>query len=77
MVVRSAPPEVGGGGRFLLPRQGFTPAYLKAHDEGRLKEKAEEALSHLGPSCRVCPRLCRGVDRRANRFGVCRVGRYA
>ncbi len=37
----------------------------------------EEALSHLGPSCRVCPRLCKGVDRLANAFGVCRVGRYA
>ncbi len=71
------PPEVHGNGRFLLPRREFVPAYLKTYEEGRLKEKVEEALAHLGPSCRVCPRLCKGVDRLANAFGVCRVGRYA
>jgi len=71
------PPEVHGNGRFLIPRREFIPAYLKTYEEGRLKEKVEEALSHLGPSCRVCPRLCKGVDRLANAFGVCRVGRYA
>lgn len=49
----SVPPEVHGHGRFLMERRGFAPAYLKAHEEGRLKEKVEEALSHLGPSCRV------------------------
>src|SRR6516162_5571967 len=73
----SIPPEVHGGGRFLLRRRNFTPAYLKAHDEGRLQEKVAEALGHLGPSCRACPRLCKGVDRRANQFGVCKVGRHA
>ena len=71
------PYEVDGAGRFRLPRQDFVPAYLKAYEEGHLREKVEEALSHLGPSCRVCPRLCRGVDRRSDQFGVCRVGRYA
>ncbi len=71
------PPEVHGNGRFVIPRREFIPAYLKTYEEGRLKEKVEEALSHLGPSCRVCPRLCKGVDRLANAFGVCRVGRYA
>jgi putative pyruvate formate lyase activating enzyme len=76
MGVSSIPRQVDGGGRFLLSKRRFTPAYLQAQEEGRLKAKVEEALSHLGPSCRVCPRLCRGVDRRANRFGVCRVGRY-
>ena len=73
----SIPPEVDGDGRFVLSRHDFTPAYLNAHDEGRLGEKVEEAFSHLGPSCRVCPRLCRGVDRRADQFGVCRVGHHA
>lgn len=77
MPVWSVPREVDGGGRFLLSKEGFLPAYLKTRDEGRLKEKVEEAVSHLGPSCRVCPRLCRGVDRLSNNFGVCRVGRYA
>ncbi|WP_448605591.1 radical SAM protein [Thermoflexus hugenholtzii] len=71
------PPEVHGNGRFLIPRRDFVPAYLKTYEEGRLKEKVEEALSHLGPSCRVCPRLCKGVNRLENAFGVCRVGRYA
>ena len=73
----SVPHEVNGGGRFSMPRQGFVPAYLKCHEEGRLQEKVDEALSHLGPSCTVCPRLCRGVDRRADQFGVCHVGRHA
>ena len=77
MAAWSVPQEVDGDGRFLLPRKAFTPAYLKSYEEGRLKEKVEEALSHLGPSCRVCPRLCRGVDRLSNQFGVCRVGRHA
>ncbi len=71
------PREVHGDGRFVIPRRDFVPAYLKTYEEGRLKDKVEEALSHLGPSCRVCPRLCKGVDRLANEFGVCRVGRYA
>jgi putative pyruvate formate lyase activating enzyme len=68
---------VHGGGRFLLRRRHFVPAYLRAHEAGLLPEKVEEALSHLGPSCHACPRLCKGVDRRANHFGVCKVGRHA
>jgi len=71
------PPALHGNGRFLLRRRDFVPAYLKTHEAGRLKDKVEEALSHLGPSCTVCPRLCKGVDRRANQFGVCKVGRHA
>src|SRR5439155_8191881 len=58
-------------------RRDFTPAYLKTYEEGRLSDKVEEALSHLGPSCRACPRLCKGVDRLVNQFGVCKVGRHA
>ena len=77
MAAGYVPPEVAGDGRFLLPRRDFAPAYLKARAEGLLAEKVEEALSHLGPSCRVCPRLCRGVDRLSDRHGVCRVGRHA
>src|SRR5262245_1825359 len=71
------PPFLDGDGRFLRRRRDFVPAYLKTYEEGRLKDKVEEALTHLGPSCRVCPRLCQGVDRRANQFGVCRIGRHA
>ena len=73
----SIPEEVDGGGTFRVSRDGFIPAYLKTYEEGRLREKVDEALSHLGPSCQVCPRLCRGVDRLSGQFGVCRVGRYA
>lgn len=73
----SIPSEVHGEGRFLRRRRDFTPAYLKTHEEGRLRDKVDAALSHLGPSCRACPRLCKGVDRLANQFGVCKVGRHA
>src|SRR6516164_4379548 len=73
----SVPAEVHGEGRFLLRRRNFTPAYLKAHDQGLLQEKVDAGLAHLGPSCRACPRLCKGVDRLANQFGVCKVGRHA
>jgi putative pyruvate formate lyase activating enzyme len=71
----SGPREVHGDGRFLMRRRDFVPAYLKTYEEGRLQDKVEEALAHLGPSCRACPRLCKGVDRLANQFGVCKVGR--
>ena len=71
------PEAVHGGGRFLRRRRDYTPAYLKAHEEGRLRDKLEEALAHLGPSCRACPRLCKGVDRLADQYGVCKVGRHA
>ena len=70
MTLETIPTEITGGSRFVLSRRDFVPAYLKAHEEGRLKEKVEEALSHLGPSCLVCPRLCKGVDRLADQFGV-------
>jgi putative pyruvate formate lyase activating enzyme len=73
---RAIPAEVHGGGQFLLRRRNFTPAYFKAHEDGRLRDKVEEALAHLGPSCRACPRLCKGVDRRADQYGVCKVGRH-
>src|SRR5262249_48168505 len=74
---RFVPPEVHGRGRFLLRRRDFVPAYLKTYEEGRLKDKVEQALSHLGPSCTACPRLCKGVDRHADQYGVCKVGRHA
>ena len=73
----SIPRQVHGDSRFLLRRRDFTPAYLKAHEKGLLRDKVDVALSHLGPSCRACPRVCKGVDRLANQCGVCKVGRHA
>jgi len=73
----SIPPEVHDHGRFLLRRSDFTPAYLQAYENGLLRDKVDAALAHLGPSCSACPRLCKGVDRLANQFGVCKVGRHA
>jgi putative pyruvate formate lyase activating enzyme len=51
------------------------PAYLKLHESGELKRRAEEAIAALG-SCRLCPRNC-GVDRLADRKMSCKVGRKA
>lgn len=69
------PVELHGDGRFVLRRRDFIPAYLKTYEEGRLRQKAEEALDLLR-HCTVCPRNCR-VDRFAGRTATCRSGRYA
>ncbi len=69
------PRELHGDGRFVLPRQDFVPAYVKTHAEGRLKQKAEEAIEALRV-CALCPRNCR-VDRLANKTATCKIGRYA
>ena len=69
------PAEVHGGGRFVLDRDAFEPAYLRTHAEGRLRERVEVAVASLA-DCTVCPRDCH-VDRLANAFGVCKSGRYA
>jgi putative pyruvate formate lyase activating enzyme len=71
---RAIPEAVDGSGRFLLPRRDFTPAYLRSHETGALKEKINEALECLR-SCTLCPRNC-AVDRR-EKYAVCKVGRYA
>jgi len=69
------PPEVHGEGRFVIRRRDFLPAYLKTYEEGRLREKVEQALEALR-ECTLCPRHCR-VDRARDRIGVCKSGRYA
>ncbi len=53
----------------------FKPAYLGPYESGELKLRVERALDALG-SCEVCPRNCR-VDRAADKFAVCKTGRYA
>ncbi len=72
---RSIPVEVHGGGRFVLPVRDFAPAYIRTYEEGRLREKVDEALEALR-DCTLCPRDCH-VNRLENRFAVCKVGRYA
>jgi putative pyruvate formate lyase activating enzyme len=69
------PVEVAGEGRFVTPTREFVPAYLVTHETGRLREKVDAALEALR-ACRLCPRDCE-VDRLANRFAVCKSGRYA
>lgn len=69
----SPPDEVTGRGRFVV--EGSEPAYLRTYAEGRLRDKVDEALDALR-SCTLCPRDCR-IDRLADRFGVCKVGRCA
>ena len=69
------PAELHGGGRFILSRKDFVPAYVKAFEDGILQERARQAVESLH-SCRVCPRDCE-VDRFNNRIGVCKSGRHA
>ena len=59
----------------MIPRNDFVPAYAKTYEEGRLREKADEALELLR-SCQVCPRQCE-VNRIENKTGVCKSGRLA
>jgi putative pyruvate formate lyase activating enzyme len=72
---QSAPDELSGGGRFVLSRKNFVPAYVGAFKEGILQERAEQAIEALR-SCRVCPRDCQ-IDRYNNKIGVCKSGRLA
>jgi len=52
----------------------YRPAYLRL-DRAELRRRAEAALDLLR-SCQVCPRHCR-VDRLADRWSFCKIGRYA
>lgn len=49
---------------------GFEPAYLKLHQTGELKRRAQR-LQQLMESCSLCPRLC-GVNRLQGEIGFCR-----
>ena len=66
----TAPFELNGGGRFVLSRKDFVPAYVRTFENGILQERAEEAIKSLR-SCRVCPRDCE-IDRFNNKIGVSR-----
>jgi putative pyruvate formate lyase activating enzyme len=69
------PASLTGGGRFVVRREEFVPAYLQAHEKGSLKERVDETLEQLR-CCRVCPRDC-DVNRLQNAKGICRSGRFA
>jgi putative pyruvate formate lyase activating enzyme len=71
----SPPFELDGGGRFVVARKDFVPAYVQAFEEGILQKRAAKAVESLR-SCRVCPRDCE-IDRFNNNIGVCKSGRLA
>ncbi|MGH9804822.1 MAG: radical SAM protein [Candidatus Acidiferrales bacterium] len=56
-------------------RSDFEPAYVRLHRSGELARRVKEALEALA-DCTLCPRDCH-VDRLADRFAVCKTGRYA
>ena len=60
--------------RAIQRRSSFQPAYLSLWQSGELVVRVELALSRLG-DCVLCPRDCH-VDRLADKFAVCRSGRY-
>ena len=55
-------------------RASFRPAYLSLWRSDNLAHRLERALSKLA-DCTLCPRDCH-VDRLADKFAVCRSGRY-
>ncbi len=56
-------------------RSEFEPAYVRLYESGELAERVERALALLADCC-FCPRNCH-VDRRTDKFAVCKTGRYA
>ena len=48
---------------------GFEPAYLKLHQSGELKRRAEELWAMM-ETCTLCPRYC-GANRLGGARGVC------
>ena len=60
---------------FRLKRTLFELAYLKLYESGELGRWIERALTDLA-DCTLCPRDCH-INRLADRFAVCKTGRYA
>ncbi len=60
---------------YVVSGATFRPAYLDLWERGALDERVEEARAELA-DCHACPWNC-GVDRLADKVGVCRTGRYA
>jgi putative pyruvate formate lyase activating enzyme len=68
-------PKAGIMNRVVQARTSFRPAYLNLWESGDLANRVERGLSKLR-DCALCPRDCH-VNRLADRFAVCRSGRYA
>ncbi len=70
-------PDYVSGPKWLIPRSGFVPAYIKSYENDRhiFEKKVEKGLKVL-ESCEVCPRDCH-VNRLENKTAICRTGRYA
>jgi putative pyruvate formate lyase activating enzyme len=62
-------------GDIALVNRCNPPAYLALFESGELGRRVEIARGMLH-SCMACPRDCK-VDRLADKFAVCRTGRYA
>ncbi len=62
-------------GTTCLKGKEFQPAYLRVYESGELHRRVERALAALA-DCTLCPRDCH-IDRLANKFAVCKTGRYA
>jgi putative pyruvate formate lyase activating enzyme len=60
---------------FLIPDEGWEPAYLALQRSGELRARAEAALREL-ENCYACPRDC-GINRLENETKVCHTGRHA
>jgi len=58
-----------------VQRAKLEPAYLRLYESGELERRVERALALL-EDCTVCPRDCR-VNRLADKYAVCKTGRYA
>ena len=71
---RGVPSEVDSGGRFVLRRANYAPAYLVTYEKRLLGDKIDEALKALR-CCTLCPRDCQ--INRWEKFAVCKVARYA
>ena len=62
-------------GTTCLKGNELQPAYLRVYESGELHRRVERALAALA-DCTLCPRDCH-IDRLANKFAVCKSGRYA
>ncbi len=59
------------GKEFAAIDPDFEPVYLKLHQTGELKKRAEK-LWQIMEECQLCPRRC-GVNRLKGKIGFCRV----